>query len=76
MLIDLNSLDYSELHTLREDLEKEFKIRKYEQKRENAIREFITASRKLFNDFPEVHLEIEGLDVSRYFPLEEGDFYV
>ena len=76
MLIDLKSLEYNELHTLREDLEKEFKIRKYEQKRETAIREFISISKKLFDDFPEVHLEIEGLDVSRYFPLEEGDFYV
>ena len=77
-MIDLNSLSYEELQGLREDLDREFKYRKYEQKRNKAVKDLIAASQKLFEEFPEVRLEIADtkIEISKYFPLVEGDFYV
>ena len=78
MLVDLNALSYAELQGLRENLDREFKYRKYEQKRNKAVKDLIAASQKLFEEFPEVKLEIADtkIEISKYFPLVEGDFYV
>lgn len=78
MLVDLNALSYEELQGLREDLDREFKYRKYEQKRTKAIKDFIAASQKLYDEFPEVKLEVANtkFELTEYFPLVEGDFYI